>query len=153
MVRAMAARKRQLREHELRALLVSCGFRVTQKRLLILRELTKLRTPTSHAELSQRLAGLGLDRVTIYRNLHSLSEAGLLVKTRLGDNVWRFDLTSSRSVEHSHHPHFVCSDCGQVACLPADSVSLRGEAMRNQVAEVQLRGRCKTCARELSQPP
>lgn len=146
-VATMAARKRQLREHELRALLVGCGFRVTQKRMAILRELTKLRAPTSHAELSHRLAGSGLDRVTIYRNLHSLTEAGVLVKTRLGDNVWRFELPSSHPVEHGNHPHFVCRECGRVACLPADSVSLRGEAARNQVAEVQLRGRCRTCAR------
>lgn len=143
----MAARKRPLRENELRTLLVSCGFRITQKRMAILRELSKLRVPASHAELSQRLTGVGLDRVTIYRNLHSLAEAGVLVKTRLGDNVWRFDLPSAGSVEHGHHPHFVCSDCGRVACLPADSVSLRGEATHNQVAEVQLRGRCRSCAR------
>jgi hypothetical protein len=37
--------------------------------------------------------------------------------------------------------------CGTIACLPANSVAIRGEAARNQVAEVQLRGRCTGCAR------
>jgi len=69
------------------------------------------------------------------------------VKTRFGDNVWRFELPRSTSSEHGQHPHFVCGDCGAVACLPADSVALRGAAARNQVAEVQLRGRCTGCAR------
>ena len=51
------------------------------------------------------------------------------------------------STEHGTHPHFVCNDCGDVACLPESAVALRGEATRNQVAEIQLRGRCAACAR------
>jgi Fur family ferric uptake transcriptional regulator len=115
--------------------------------MVILRELAKLRIPTSHPQLTERLAGSGIDRATIYRNLLSLTEAGLLVKTQLGDNVWRFELPSMRSTEHGTHPHFVCTDCGVVACLPEGAVALRGEAVRNQVAEVQLRGRCAACVR------
>ncbi len=88
-----------------------------------------------------------LDRATVYRNLLSLTEAGLLVKTRLGDNVWRFGLLNVQSREHGTHPHFVCTDCGGVVCLPESAVTLRGEAVRNQVAEVQLRGRCVACQR------
>lgn len=115
--------------------------------MVILRELAKLRITTSHPELTERLAGVGLDRATIYRNLLSLTEAGLLVKTQLGDNVWRFELPNMKSTEHGTHPHFVCNDCGDVACLPESAVALRGEAVRNQVAEVQLRGRCVACLR------
>lgn len=114
--------------------------------MVILRELAKLRVPASHPELTERLAGEGLDRATIYRNLLSLTEAGLLVRTQLGDNVWRFELPK-RSSEHGTHPHFVCNDCGDVACLPESAVALRGEAVRNQITEVQLRGRCAACVR------
>lgn len=110
-------------------------------------ELAKLRIPASHPELTERLAGDGLDRATIYRNLLSLTEAGLLVKTQLGDNVWRFELPNTKSAMHGAHPHFVCNDCGDVACLPESAVTLRGQAIRNQVAEVQLRGRCAACVR------
>lgn len=138
---------RLLRDDDLRELLVRHGFRVTEQRLAVLRELAKLRIPASHAELTERLAGAGLDRVTIYRNLLSLTEAGVLIKTQLGDNVWRFELPRSASSEHGTHPHFICSDCGSVACLPASSVALRGEAAKNRVAEVQLRGQCRDCAR------
>lgn len=127
--------------------MVGKGIRVTPQRMAILRELTKLHIPTSHPELTERLAGADLDRATVYRNLLSLTEAGLLVKTRLGDNVWRFELPSMPSSEHGMHPHFVCTDCGVVACLPEGAVTLRGEAVRNQVAEVQLRGRCVACQR------
>lgn len=143
----MSAKTRLRRDDDLRQLLVTRGIRVTEQRMVILRELAKLRIPTSHPELTERLSGSGLDRATIYRNLLSLTEAGLLVKTQLGDNVWRFELPQSTSPAHDEHPHFVCNDCGTVACLPAGSVTLRGEAARNQVAEVQLRGRCTGCVR------
>jgi Fur family ferric uptake transcriptional regulator len=143
----MSVKPRFLQDDALRELLVSRGIRVTDQRMVILRELAKLRVPTSHPELTERLAGPGLDRATIYRNLLSMTESGILVKTQLGDNVWRFELPRSPSREHGTHPHFVCSDCGSVACLPANSVALRGEAARNEVAEVQLRGRCTGCAR------
>jgi Fur family ferric uptake transcriptional regulator len=88
---------------------------------------------------------VGLDRVTVYRNLLTFTEAGLLVRTQLGDNVWRFELPATGEGEHGFHPHFVCNDCGGVSCLPSSAITLRGEAKRNQVAEVQLRGRCEHC--------
>jgi Fur family ferric uptake transcriptional regulator len=146
----MASKTRLLRDDDLRELLASRGIRVTEQRMVILRELARLRVPTSHPELTERIAGEGLDRATIYRNLLSLTEAGLLVKTQLGDSVWRFELPQSSSPQqgaHGAHPHFVCSDCGTVACLPSSSVALRGLAARNQVADVQLRGRCVDCVR------
>ncbi len=143
----MSAKTRQLRDEELRQLLVDNGIRVTDQRMAILRALARVRVPASHSELTERLAGPSLDRATIYRNLLSLTEAGLLIKTQLGDNVWRFEMPSTRSTEHGAHPHFVCNDCGDIACLPESAVALRGEAVRNQVAEVQLRGRCMACVR------
>lgn len=143
----MSRKSNQLRDDDLRQLLVDKGIRVTGQRMTILRELAKVRMPTSHPELTERLAGPGLDRATIYRNLLSLTEAGLLVRTRLGDNVWRFELPSTTSTEHGAHPHFVCNDCGEVVCLPRSAVALRAEATRNEVDEIQLRGRCAACAR------
>jgi Fur family ferric uptake transcriptional regulator len=143
----MSGKTRLLRDDDLRALLTGKGIRVTEQRMAILRELAKLRLPTSHPELTERLAGAGLDRATVYRNLLSLTEAGLLVRTQLGDAVWRFELPSERSTGHREHPHFVCNDCGDVACLPESAVTVRGNAMRAQIAEIQLRGRCVSCVR------
>jgi len=143
----MRPRTRQLRDVDLTRLLMGKGIRVTDQRLVILRELARRRTPVSHPELTERLAGPTLDRATIYRNLQSLHEAGLLVRTQLGDNVWRFELPRGASFEHGRHPHFVCTSCGDVECLPENAVALRGHAMRAQVSEVQLRGRCGDCER------
>ena len=141
----MTHKTRLRRDEDLKALLTDKGLRVTTQRMTVLRELARLRLPVSHPELSERLSGVGLDRATVYRNLLTFTEAGLLVRTQLGDNVWRFELPATADSEHGLHPHFVCNDCGGVSCLPSSAITLRGEAKRNQVAEVQLRGRCEAC--------
>jgi Fur family ferric uptake transcriptional regulator len=144
----MASGARPQREDVLRQLLSDKGIRVTEQRMLIMRELDKLRVPASHAELTERLSGSTLDRATIYRNLVSLTEAGLLVKTQLGDGVWRFELPRTSSTTHGEHPHFVCTDCGSVACLPEGTISIRGgSSLRDRVSEIQLRGHCEACSR------
>lgn len=142
----MKPRATGLTEEKARGLLVGKGLRVTSQRLALLRELSRTRHPISHPELSELLAPEGLDRATVYRNLLSLTKAGLLVQTRLGDAVARFELPRSASLHHDEHPHFVCTSCGDIACLPARAVSLHGAATRITVAEVQLRGLCTSCS-------
>jgi Fur family ferric uptake transcriptional regulator len=137
--------KASTREQDLRELLSSRGLRVTEQRVLLLQELAKLKSPISHPELTERMVHSGLDRATIYRNLLTLVDAGVLVRAQLGDNVSRFELPRTLSSDHTHHPHLVCSDCGNVRCLPAGTVKLHGEAAKSDVAEVQLRGRCVAC--------
>jgi Fur family transcriptional regulator, ferric uptake regulator len=141
----MTRKTPMLADDDFKALLAEKGFRVTDQRMTVLRELAAVRTPVSHAELTERLASSDLDRATIYRNLLSLTKAGVLVRSQLGDNIWRFELPTTTSHEHGKHPHFVCNDCGDVACLPINAFTLRGATARNQIDEVQLRGRCITC--------
>ena len=141
----MTTKTRLLHDDDLRALLGQKGLRVTEQRLALLRELARLRLPVSHAELTERLAPSGLDRATVYRNLLSLTDAGLLVRTQLGDNIWRFELPRGEAGEHGAHAHFTCMDCGDVSCLPADAVVLKGLSARSTVSEVHLRGKCGAC--------
>ncbi len=131
-------------DERLREMLAGRGLRVTAPRLLVLAELSKEEPPISHPELAERLASRGLDRVTVYRNLVALTEAGLLVRTQLSDHVWRYELPSSGTT-HGLHPHLVCTDCGNVSCLPKAAVRLQGDAAHARVSEVQLRGLCSSC--------
>lgn len=125
-------------------MLAARGLRVTAPRLLVLSELSKEGPPISHPELTERLATRGLDRVTVYRNLVALTDAGLLVRTQLSDHVWRYELPPT-GASHTQHPHLVCTDCGTVSCLPKGAVRLQGDAAHAQVSEVQLRGLCTAC--------
>jgi Fur family ferric uptake transcriptional regulator len=130
------------------------GLRVTQPRLAVLQILTKTPRPLSHADLIDALDGQGFDRVTLYRNLNDLADAGIVARTEVGDRVWRFELRSGGTGNDSHtgiHPHFTCTDCGTVACLPESVVRITKSgrlprAVREQTVEVSLRGVCDRCS-------
>jgi len=141
----MKANAADRREEKFRELLTSRGLRVTEQRLALLQELVRVTSPISHPELSERMTGSGLDRATVYRNLLTLADAGVLIRAQLGDQVWRYELPRTLSSDHNHHPHLVCSDCGNVLCLPAGTVKLHGVAAKSEIAEVHLRGRCADC--------
>jgi Fur family ferric uptake transcriptional regulator len=136
---------------DLRARIRGAGLRATGPRLAVMRCLIAATTPQSHAELVDRLSPEGWDRATIFRNLTDLTEAGLARRTDLGDHVWRFEVrTEGRGHSEASHPHFLCNECGDVVCLPDESVHLtprRGapRALRKKGLEIQIRGRCDRC--------
>src|SRR5262245_1161177 len=108
--------------------------------------------PLTHGDVCDRLEDAGFDRATVWRNLADLTEAGLVRRTDLGDHLWRFELATK--VEHpvpEAHPHFVCTECGNVACLPEGAVTLNPvkgapRAIADGAVEVQVRGTCNACA-------
>lgn len=129
----------------------STGLRATASRIAVLRELRRAKRPVSHGDVVEMLTAEPWDRATLYRNLIDLANCGLARKVELGDRVWRFDGSKQ---EHAHdatlHPHFVCTACGSVSCLPQVSISRgkQGELPRAIVSkqvEVHVRGLCDTC--------
>ncbi len=138
-----------MRDGDLREKLRNAGLRVTQARLAVLRALTGADAPSSHPELYASLQADGWDRATLYRNLTDLTEAGLLRRVDLGDHVWRFELLSA-PIDAGHdaaHPHFLCTTCGDVTCLPDVAVSGSLPAhLRAADLSIQLRGQCGRCA-------
>jgi Fur family ferric uptake transcriptional regulator len=107
--------------------------------------------PASHAEIVDALGPFGFDRATVYRNLMDLTEAGLVARSDLGDHVWRFERRRRSEGHNVEHPHFVCTDCGAVACLPGGTVRIvSGQGVPRSVGtravEVQLKGRCDRCS-------
>lgn len=114
--------------------------------------LRRAKTPLTHAEVASALDRRGWDRATIFRNLVALVDAGFLVRTDLGDHVWRFGVTAVESVggEVHEHPHFLCTECGVVCCMPQARIELpRGakvpKSVRARAVEIQVRGRCDDC--------
>ena len=124
------------------------GLRATGARLAVFDHLKKAKTPLSHGEVADAVAERGYDRATIYRNLVDLVEVGFVARTDMGDHVWRFALKDGRGA-HGVHPHFTCTDCGTVECLPEVDVKVtsRGKAPKSvsKAVEVQLKGVCDDC--------
>jgi Fur family ferric uptake transcriptional regulator len=135
---------------ELQAEIRSHGMRSTGPRVAVLAHLSKASAPLSHTEIHEALADRGYDRATIYRNLTDLAEAGLLVRSDLGDHVWRFERKQAKAGHRVGHPHFVCIDCGEVSCLPDMAVKVQPasgapKALGTRQVEVQVKGRCDDC--------
>jgi len=137
---------------ELRDVLRNAGLRSTGPRIAVLRWLEHAGTPVSHSELFEALSQEGFDRATLYRNLVDLADAGIVRRTDLGDHVWRYEVRSSEDGHVIEHPHFVCTDCGEVACLPGVAVKIVSSgnetprSVRSRKVAVQLSGRCNQCA-------
>ena len=124
------------------------GLRATPARIATLKLLHSASSPLTHAEVSEELQDLGVDKATVFRNLNDMASAGLLRRTELGDRVWRFELVSENDDHNTAHPHFVCVDCGSVSCM--DEIKLTAGSMRlsqefGEVTEILLRGHCKDC--------
>jgi len=84
--------------------------------------------------------------VTVWRNLVSLSEAGLLARTDVGDHTWRFEKTDPDEHGSHTHPHFICVACKKVSCLSEDAIYVKPSARRGSVVlDVQVKGRCESC--------
>lgn len=137
---------------ELRTKIRATGLRSTAPRVAVLQYLQQASTPVSHADLYEKLADQGFDRATIYRNLIDLTEVGLLSRADVGDHVWRFELKREGTRGHQdEHPHFMCTDCGEVSCLPGVNVRISPapgapRVLNTKDVVVQLQGRCDRCA-------
>lgn len=134
---------------DLRERLRAAGLRATPARVAVLRVLTGRGTASSHPEITAALAEDGWDRATLYRNLVDLTEVGILRRVDLGDHLWRYELAGEARHEDDAHPHFLCTVCGDVACLPdfvlpPPAGQVPASVRRGQVA-IQLRGRCDRC--------
>ncbi len=140
--------KRRLRE---------AGLRSTNCRVEVLQHLTAADCPKTHLDVAEALVATGCDKSTIYRCLIDLTEAGLLTRLELGDHVWRFELRGPAkpgsaergSGKHgeAEHPHFMCVDCGKVACLGDVTINIGANetAAGLNVTEILLKGRCDEC--------
>jgi Fur family ferric uptake transcriptional regulator len=134
-----------------RDLLQRAGLRATTPRLAVLRELLQTPRPVSHSEVAKELHPQGFDRVTVFRNLHDLAEAGVLSRVDVGDHTWRFELRRDGKRRGARHSHFVCERCNSVSCLTDVNVKVSARAGSNartigKVSAIVLRGRCRACA-------
>ena len=138
---------------ELRGAVRAKGLRATPSRLAVLELLRASDAPMSHGDVADRLATQAWDRATIYRNLTDLAEAGLVRRTDVGDHTWRFEAVSGDH-EAAAHPHFICTECGSVECLPEIELAVRTSraarsrpprAVKQRQVEVHVRGLCDAC--------
>jgi Fur family ferric uptake transcriptional regulator len=131
----------------MRQVLRGAGLRGTPARIATLQILREASSPVTHAEVADELDSLGIDKVTVLRNLTDLVNAGLARRAELGDRLWRYEsLDPDQSSEP--HPHFLCIDCGSVQCmgdLELTAASTKKSKTKGRVTEILLKGHCNDC--------
>lgn len=127
------------------------GLKATPTRLLVLQCLDLAPEPLSAGDIHARAGQVRpTDRVTVYRTLESLYRAGLAERTRSGDGrAWLYHLIAAP--DHGNHPHFHCTGCGALECLPPETVNLdlkrlkRVFPARLEHLSISLNGLCPAC--------
>lgn len=136
---------------ELRYNLAAEGFRMTKLRKALLEIFAKNMKPFSVDEIRSRLKKFDIPevhKVTLYRELEVLVEAGVIVPIFFHDHVQRYEF-----VEQDHHHHIVCIKCDAVADI---DVADPFDALEDQVDKkskftilrhsLEFFGLCKNCA-------
>jgi Fur family ferric uptake transcriptional regulator len=140
--------------------------RVTQARLEVLTVLLSKQRAMSHNEMQDALPAM--DRVTLYRALDCLADAGLAHKITGDDRVFRFstgsEVQQSANLKQAlmppqhQHGHFQCTRCAKVFCLeqPNAANTLRDQlqatlastalkGFQSHDIEVTIKGWCDRC--------
>lgn len=135
-------------DNKARQMLKGAKLYCTQARIAILRALLETARPLRHDQISPGLKERTFNKVTVYRTLESLVEAGLVHRAFTYKRTWYFEL-ADHCTQHQCHPHFTCTSCGVTHCLtdvslPMARVSQKGFVISRQ--QVRLEGLCPACA-------
>lgn len=100
------------------------SVRITSARVKVLMALLEARCAVSHQDMQDLF--VEMDRVTLYRALDCLTDAGLAHKIAGDDRVFLYsagaehtESTSNDPTQHAQHQHghFKCTRCAKVFCL------------------------------------
>jgi Fur family ferric uptake transcriptional regulator len=149
-----------LAESQLRA----ASIRITAARVKVLAALLGAERAFSHQDIQDTL--VDMDRVTLYRALDCLTDAGLAHKIAGDDRVFRYNSGTEHSdpgvalqrgprEPHHQHGHFKCTRCAKVFCL--DSIGEAGllqnalqeslgKGFQSHDIEFTIKGWCADCA-------
>lgn len=122
------------------------ALRVTDARIKVLAALLGAPYAFSHQDVQDTL--VDMDRVTLYRALDCLTEAGLAHKIAGDDRVFRYNAAEHHkhgNQIHAHaqqhqHGHFKCTRCARVFCIDnVDETLLAGGKQGAAQSEATLR--------------
>ena len=132
-------------QHELR----EKGLRLTPQRELVLQAVRELghATPEEVAE-KVRSTHPGINLSTVYRNLETLENVGLVLHTHLGHGGATY-----HAAEELTHLHLVCSVCGDIGDAPIETAANFVNALaddygfKTDVTHFAITGTCQKCSK------
>ena len=125
-------------------------LRMTNQRELILQELKKSRKHLTADELYERVKKVmpRISLATVYRNLETLSEAGIIGKLEISGRQKRFDY------DVSEHDHIYCVQCHRVDNINLDRHAVDSNSFSSAKGykisgfRVEFAGLCPSCQKK-----
>ncbi len=134
---------------DLTIMLKEAGLRVTDHRLLVLETVAKVKQPITVYELVDELRKKeNIDQATVYRNLSSLHESGLLRRLDFNHGHAHYELETGRA---SHQ--IVCGNCETIEKIEGVSIDDTVKKMlkkskkfkQTTTHSIEIYGLCKSC--------
>ncbi len=135
-------------------LLSGANLSSTNNRMRVLEVVGNNSFPLSAKDIFNTLErSSDINRVTVYRILDLLVNHGVVERISTGGRAFYYGLAPNN--HHKPHPHFYCTNCGQMDCLSPESLSVDMDALiktfPGQIKKVEVRvdGICKNCGTTL----
>lgn len=149
-MKPIASRDLDAHLESFRALCRERGFALTHQRQVLYREILRMGGHPSPEGLYERVRQEipSISLATVYKNIHTFLETGLLREVSLHHGSLRLE------ANFEPHHHLVCTRCRQIFDLPEeklDEVKIRGGAppgFRIQKVSVEVLGTCAACAKQ-----
>jgi Fe2+ or Zn2+ uptake regulation protein len=123
-------------------------MKATQSRIQLLDVFEHAKKPLSVTELVAKIPSS--DRATLYRNVESLEQSGILKQVRFKDRQAYYE------IESNHHHHIICTHCGKISDVAHCKISIsEKELLKNTgFAEVsdhslEFYGYCDNCKKSV----
>lgn len=125
-------------------------LRKTPTRLSIIQSLLSTSFPQSESDMHANMPATH-DRITFYRSIQTLLEAGIIHRIVADNTTVRYALNHCSNLYHDHssdHVHFYCKVCLKVECLKNIPICeyLLPEGYIRETSDVIIKGLCKQCA-------
>lgn len=125
------------------------NIKKTPGRIAIIKAIHNSNRPLSEQEIKAEMPEI-YDRITFYRNMQTLTNAGIIHKIVVDNTIVKYGLNYCEKEQHLHqneHAHFYCEDCQSVVCLKEVRIPAfhLPEGFRFTDSDIIIKGRCSTC--------
>ena len=122
------------------------GGRMTKKREILISALLSFDRPASAEEIRERAELAQSDLVTVYRNLETFENIGMLQRVPLENGTQLFELTAP----NEHYHHLICRECHKTErldlCVSKAVISQAEAHGYTQIAHLmEVYGICDNC--------
>lgn len=131
------------------------NLKVTPPRLKLLEAISECNHAISYSEIQKKMNQI--DRVTLYRNLNTLIDKGLVHKASLSGDETYYAVCSCNCTSESHkhkHIHFKCTKCKTVSCVHLKkTLDITIPGYQVDTVEIEVNGLCQECLQTNSAYP